>query len=131
MSMPTPESLRAMAAQLTGKGRLFEKAHDALLTAADELDKAPRGLQPHFMYDCHLFAAVSGDTDAALIARIRELFIEDGCGSLFVRDRFDRSVNELDLHGKPLVNGKYGVTDAQIADWVKRFRLAEGKEASK
>lgn len=129
MSVPTPESMRKMALRLEGQGPVFEKARDSLLVAADELEKSPPGLRAHFMYDCHLFASVDTSTDAVLELRIRELFSDDGCGSLFVRDKFDREVGELDLHGKRLEEGKYGVTDAQIVDWITRFRAAEGKGA--
>lgn len=126
MNIPTPESLRDMASKLDGDA--YQTAREALLKAAHEIEASPPGLKVHFMYDCHLFASnIDTSTDATLALRIRELFDEDGCGSIFVRDKFDRGVENLTLHGKQLPSGKWGVTDKQIKEWICQFRSAQGK----
>lgn len=70
-----------------------------------------------FMYDCHIFSQV-GDSQTSrqvMEARAKELFAEDGCGSLVAR-----TVTGIDAavcHGKLLADGTWGVN----ADELHRF----------
>jgi hypothetical protein len=72
------------------------------------------------MYDCHMFARVGdGSTSrAAMEARARELFAEDGSGSLYAKD--ERSSTFVSLGGKRLPDGHYGVTDADLSAFFDR-----------
>ena len=65
-----------------------------------------------FMFDNHTFAKVGDPTTprAAMEQKARDLFAEDGCGSLFTRNAMDRSILPP-LHGTRQDNGRYGVTD--------------------
>lgn len=71
-----------------------------------------------FMYDNHGFARVEPRDKLGLIRRAKELFAEDGCGSLFVRDEHDAELRSLTVNGHRLGNGQYGVTVDEIVQWA-------------
>ncbi len=73
-----------------------------------------------FMYDNHTFAKVQLAARDRMIERVVELFEEDGCGSLYVRDDMDATIRSLTLDGRCLNNGKYGVPFREIAAWVEK-----------
>ena len=68
-----------------------------------------------FMYDCHTFAKVGDGSSSReqMEARARELFAEDGCGSLFARDS----------------NGRYGISDDALAAFFNRVEEHANWEA--
>ena len=72
-----------------------------------------------FMYDCHVFAKVGdGSTSReAMMARAKELFAEDGCGSIFACDVRDREIAHA--HGHPQTGPLtgWGISD----DALNRF----------
>lgn len=74
-----------------------------------------------FMFDNHTFGKVTGKDRDTLIEQARDFFRQDGCGSLFVRDESDATVRALDLHGRPLNNGKYGVLFSEIEEWADKI----------
>jgi hypothetical protein len=68
-----------------------------------------------FMYDGHTFARV-GDIATPrsdMEKRAAELFMEDGCGSLFARDASGERLKPL--HGHRMLNGRWGVDDSEIS----------------
>jgi hypothetical protein len=71
-----------------------------------------------FMYDNHTFAKI-GDPlvtpRAAMEAKARECFAEDGCGGLFTKD-----FAGLSIEGTRQPNGRYGVTDADLLAFFDR-----------
>ncbi len=74
-----------------------------------------------FMYDNHTFARVGDYTSsrAALEAKARALFAEDGCGSLFARNtKEDWDVVSLVSARQP--DGRYGVSDAALTLFFDR-----------
>lgn len=77
-----------------------------------------------FMFDNHTFARVKSRDRNELVDEATNLFNEDGCGSLFVRDAWDAILKGLDLHGRPLGDGHYGVLKADVEQWADKV-LAE------
>ena len=73
-----------------------------------------------FMFDNHTFARVGDSTTGreAMESRARELFAKDGCGSLFARDERDR--HAANVNGTRQPDGRYGVTDAALAEFFDR-----------
>lgn len=71
-----------------------------------------------FMYDCHAFAQLKDLSRDVLAARARELFAEDGCGTLFVRDEYGGDLGSLTLHGRRQADGKYGISDNELHKWL-------------
>lgn len=73
-----------------------------------------------FMYDCHTFAKVGDGSSSReqMEARARELFAEDGCGSLFARDSNGRQITYC--HGQRQPNGRYGISDDALAAFFNR-----------
>lgn len=83
-------------------------------------------MQAWFMFDNHTFAKVDGETREILITRATELFRQDGCGCLFVRDRSGSEVNRLALYGRILQEKpvRFGVLPEDIEQWADSL-LAE------
>jgi len=77
-------------------------------------------LTVHFMYDNHTFARLlkSVPDRNELIAWARSLFNEDNCGMLFVRDSLGGTLESLELHGRRMANGHYGVTLSELERWA-------------
>ncbi len=71
-----------------------------------------------FMYDNHTFAKIIDLTQAALIARAKDLFRQDGCGSLYVHDESGTTIGSLTLHGRRRENGTYGVSEDKLRKWA-------------
>lgn len=77
-----------------------------------------------FMYDNHTFAKVPDITTAPrelVEAHLRALFIEDGCGTVFVRDGRNKEIAHL--HGHPLGEiGKspWGVYPVEIESFLDK-----------
>jgi hypothetical protein len=71
-----------------------------------------------FMFDNHSFAKIRTTERGQMIARAVELFKEDGCGSLFVRDECGAELKNLTVNGRELGNGLYGVPRDEIEQWA-------------
>lgn len=77
-------------------------------------------LRIYFMYDCHIFAAVTertGNNRSDVVALLERLFAEDGCGTAFARWG-ERNYVGPPLHGSMLSTGRYGVTRDDIEKFV-------------
>lgn len=72
-----------------------------------------------FMFDNHLFEMVgdSFTTREQMEKKAAELFSQDGCGTMFVRDRKDEGICKR-LAGRKITEGQWGVTSN---DLVKFF----------
>lgn len=73
-----------------------------------------------FMYDCHVFARVGDDSTSReeMETRARELFKEDGCGSLFARDAYGREITHC--YGQRQADGRYGICEETMAAFFNR-----------
>lgn len=71
-----------------------------------------------FMFDNHTFCEIKERDVESLAERASELFLKDGCGSLFARDDDGRSIDHLMLHGERFPDGKYGQTDKALRQWA-------------
>jgi hypothetical protein len=71
-----------------------------------------------YMFDNHTFEQVKETDREGLLRHARALINADNCGSFFVRDEFDSTLNKLTLHTERMPNGRYGVTDADLEGWA-------------
>ena len=78
-----------------------------------------------FMYDNHTFAKVTDRSRGGLIQAAKELFGEDGCGALFVRDEHDCELYALTLNGHRQSDGRYGVLDREVEEWADKILVEE------
>ena len=73
-----------------------------------------------YMFDNHTFARIKETDREGILRRARSLLEEDSCGSFFVRDESDATLNKLTLHTRQLRPGeyKYGVPSAELEKWA-------------
>lgn len=77
-----------------------------------------------FMFDNCTFARVHLTSKDDMVRQAVELFKEDGCGGLYVRDNFEGLLKSLCLHGRRLPNKRYGMPRVEIEAWADKV-LAE------
>ena len=75
-----------------------------------------------FMFDNFTFARIDPVDYESVVKQARELFAEDGCGSLFVRDELDGTIEKLTRMGRSLgaVKG-WGLPVREIEEWAQEL----------
>lgn len=71
-----------------------------------------------FMFDNHTFERVKETDREGILKHARDLVDEDSCGSFFVHDQSDATLNKLTLHTHQIRSGKYGLDAGQLEQWV-------------
>lgn len=94
----------------------------ALLSGRGDLENNERWknlmLAIWFMFDNHTFGRITGKNRETILKQAGDFFRGDGCGSLFVRDEYDGTLDALSLHGRRLGSGKYGILASELEKWV-------------